>query len=117
MKLVPLNKKKSDGVEFSQGIVITSWVVTIVWISLSFILAFFDKNTNSDVTVALVTESFGVTLAYFGYQAVLKTSRNKYGVDKKGIPFKLKNKVFNNFPFESEDDSYGYIEEGDYHRK
>ena len=116
MKLVPLKTKKPK-FEFAQSIVVTSWVVTIVWISLSFVLAFFDKDTNSEVTVALITESFGVTLAYFFYQAILKTSRNKYGVDKAGIPFKLKNKVLNKFSSEFEDDSYGYIEEGDYHGK
>ena len=84
------NKKKS---EFSQGIVVTSWIVTIIWISLSFVLAFLDKSTNSDVTVALVTESFGVTVAYYAYQAILKTSRNKYGVDHNGIPFKISQKL------------------------
>lgn len=79
--------------EFSQRIVITSWVVTIIWISLSFILAFFNKDTNSDVTVALITESFGVTLSYFIYQAVLKTSRNKHGIDSDGTPYKVKQKM------------------------
>lgn len=81
--------------EFAQKIVIISWAVTIIWISLSFILAFYDKNTNSEVTVALITESFGVTLAYFIYQAVLKTSRNKHGIDSDGIPFKVKQKLGN----------------------
>lgn len=79
--------------EFSQCLVIVSWAVTIIWITLSFILAFFDKNTNSEVTVALVTESFGVTLAYFIYQAVLKISRNKYGIDCDGVPYKVKQKI------------------------
>lgn len=79
--------------EFAQSLVIVSWAVTIVWITLSFVLAFFDKNTNSEVTVALITESFGVTLAYLIYQAILKTSRNKYGVDKDGVPYKVKEKL------------------------
>lgn len=79
--------------EFSQSIVIVSWAVTIVWITLSFILAFFDKDTNSEVTVALITESFGVTLAYFIYQAALKISRNISGIDSDGVPFKFKQKL------------------------
>lgn len=79
--------------EFAQRIVIISWAVTIVWISLSFILAFIDKDTNSEVTIALITESFGVTIAYFAYQAVLKTNRNKHGIDSDGIPFKVKQKL------------------------
>ena len=73
--------------------VIVSWTVTIVWITLSFILAFFDKDTNSEVTVSLITESFGLTVSYFIYQAVLKTSRNKYGIDSDGVPFKIKQKI------------------------
>ena len=83
-------KKK---VEFSQKLVVISWVITIVWISLSFILSFMDKDTNSTVTVALITESFGVTVAYFIYQAALKVSRNKYGVGHDGIPYSVKQKV------------------------
>lgn len=79
--------------EFSQCIVIVSWLVTIVWISLSFILAFFNKDTNSEVTVALITESFGVTLSYFIYQAALKISRNISKIDPNGVPYAVKQKL------------------------
>ena len=85
--------KTSKKSEFAQKIVVVSWAVTIIWISLSFILAFLDKDTNSDVTIALITESFGVTIAYFAYQAILKTSRNKHGIDSDGTPFKIKQKL------------------------
>ena len=101
------NKKKSKK-EFSQTLVIISWAITIVWISLSFTLSFFDKDTNSEVTVALITESFGITLAYFIYQASLKISRNVCGVDKDGIPFKIKQKLEGVIDFEEKgDDSCG----------
>lgn len=79
--------------EFGQKLVVISWAITIVWISLSYALSFVDRNPNETVTVSLITESFGVTLAYFGYQGILKTSRNKHGVDKDGIPFKMKEKL------------------------
>ena len=85
--------KRLNQREFTQCMVIVSWTVTIVWITLSFILAFFDKDTNSEVTVSLITESFGLTVSYFIYQAVLKTSRNKYGIDSDGVPFKIKQKI------------------------
>ena len=85
--------RRANKKEFAQCLVIVSWVVTIVWITLSFILAFYDKNTNSEVTVALITESFGVTLAYLIYQASLKISRNKHGIDKDGVPYKVKMKL------------------------
>ena len=83
------NKRK----EFAQCIVIVSWAVTIIWITLSFILAFCGKDTNSEVTVALITESFGVTIAYFAYQASLKLSRDKHGIAKDGVPYKVKQKL------------------------
>ena len=102
-----LKKRTPTKKEFSQVLVIVSWAVTIVWISLSFALAFFDKDTNSEVTISLITESFGVTLAYFIYQATLKLSRNKYGVDLDGVPFKLKTKLEEVTPVKSEDSSQG----------
>lgn len=89
--------------EFGQCIVIVSWAVTIVWITLSFILAFMDKSTNSEVTVALITESFGVTLSYFLYQAALKISRNISGVDRDGVPYKIKEKLDGVVEFNDED--------------
>ena len=93
--------------EFSKVLVVMSWVITIVWISLSFALAFFDKDTNSEVTISLITESFGVTLAYFIYQATLKLSRNKHGIDLDGVPFKLKTRLEGISPIKSEDSSDG----------
>lgn len=98
-----IGKRLRNKREFAQSLVIVSWAVTIVWITLSFILAFFDKDTNSEVTVALITESFGVTLAYFMYQAILKTSRNKHGVDKDGVPYKLREKLDGVVEFNDED--------------
>lgn len=103
-------KKKNSKVEFSKVLVIISWAITIVWISLSFTLAFFNKDTNSEVTISLITESFGVTLAYFIYQASLKISRNICGVDREGVPYKVKQKLEGVVDLESDekgDDSYG----------
>lgn len=94
-RILTNNNKKKKKSEFSQQLVIVSWAVTIIWISLSFVLAFLGRDTNSEVTVALVTESFGVTVAYYAYQAILKTSRNKYGIDHNGIPFKISQKLGN----------------------
>lgn len=106
-------KKKNSKKEFSKILVIISWAVTIVWISLSFALAFIDKDSNSEVTIALITESFGVTLAYFIYQASLKISRNVCGVDNEGVPYKIKQKLEGVIDLDAEesskkgDDSYG----------
>lgn len=101
--------KKKSRTEFSQKLVIVSWIVTIIWISLSFVLAFFDKDTNSEVTVALITESFGVTIGYLIYQASLKMNRNKYGIDASGIPYKVRRKLkeIYNETTESSDEGVG----------
>lgn len=101
--MISVGKRLQNKKEFGQCIVIVSWAVTIVWITLSFILAFFDKDTNSEVTIELVRESFGVTLAYFIYQAALKMSRNKHGVDRDGVPFKVKQKLDGVVEFNEED--------------
>jgi len=57
------------------------------------------------VTVALVTESLGVTIGYFIYQAKLKDSRNKYSVDVNGIPFKLEEKIIDKLEDNENDDN------------
>ena len=86
-------RRRKPKMEFSQKLVALSWSVTVVWIFLSYTLAFFERNPNETVTVALITESLGVTLAYYCYQAILKTSRNKNGVDKNGVPYKIKSRL------------------------
>lgn len=88
-----MDTKNKQKMEFSKKLVVVSWIITIIWISLSFLLAFFGKDANSEVTVALITESFGMTLAYFIYQATLKISRNKYGIDCDGVPYSVKQKI------------------------
>lgn len=91
--MVRQKKRRRKKMEFSQRLVALSWAVTVVWIFLSYALAFIDRNPNETVTVALITESLGVTLAYYSYQAILKTSRNKNNVDKNGVPYKIKSKL------------------------
>lgn len=86
-------RKNKDRMEFSQKLVVLSWAITVLWITSSYALSWMNLNPNETVTVALVTESFGVTICYFAYQAVLKTSRNKTGVDKNGIPYRMKDKL------------------------
>lgn len=86
-------RRRRKKMEFSQKLVALSWAITVIWIFLSYALAFIERNPNETVTVALITESLGVTLAYYSYQAILKTSRNKSGVDRNGVPYKIKSKL------------------------
>lgn len=86
-------KRGRKKLEFSQKLVIVSWAVTIIWIFLSYALAFIERNPNEMVTVSLITESFGVTIGYLTYQGALKSSRNKHAVDEDGVPFKVKEQM------------------------
>lgn len=92
-KITTMSKPSKSKMEFSQKLVIISWIVTIIWISLSYLLALLNKDTNSTVTVTLITETFGVTIAYFIYQATLKTNRNKHGISCDGVPYSIKQKM------------------------
>lgn len=84
-------------IEFSKIAVIATWLLAAVWISLSYGLAFIGFEPNSDVTVVIVTEVMATTIAYFGYQAVLKTSRNKNEIDAEGVPYKWHEKIEEQF--------------------
>lgn len=55
------------------------------------------------VAVACITTVIGALMSYLLYQAGLKNSRNKYGVDPDGQPFKTKNE--DPYADDSEDDS------------
>ena len=59
-------------------------------------LAIAEQSTvapESDVAVACITTVIGALMSYLLYQAGLKNSRNKYGVDPEGQPFKQKNET------------------------
>lgn len=45
------------------------------------------------VAVACITTVIGALMSYLLYQAGLKNSRNKYGVDPEGQPYKQKNEA------------------------
>lgn len=51
------------------------------------------NSSMPDVTLAVVSVSTVIAslVSYLLYQAGLKNSRNKYGIDEDGQPFKVKN--------------------------
>lgn len=55
--------------------------------------------TMPDATLAVtcVGTVIASLVSYLLYQAGLKNSRNKYGIDADGQPFKVKNDEYNNF--------------------
>jgi len=76
-------------IEFSKIIVVFVLIWCMTLVTFSFILASMDKNVNEGVTIAIITSLITTLLGYFIYQAKLKISRDKYKVDKDGVPFEL----------------------------
>ncbi|MDR0818949.1 MAG: hypothetical protein LBN43_05190 [Oscillospiraceae bacterium] len=79
----PVKRKKPY--EFFQKVVLLNWLLTALWITASYALAFYAlrkgltaPEINSAVTLALVTESLGVSLAYAITNAQLKHSLNSH---------------------------------------
>lgn len=57
----------------------------------SFVLAHLDKNTNTEVTVALIATVLGTVIAYCIKSLGEKKSRNQHGLDENGIPYNFDN--------------------------
>ncbi|MDR3149656.1 MAG: hypothetical protein LBT88_06580 [Oscillospiraceae bacterium] len=77
--------------EFFQKVILLNWALTAFWITASYLLAFYAiahevtaPEINSAVTLALVSESLGVTLAYAITNASLKKNlnNNKLAIDE-----------------------------------
>jgi hypothetical protein len=73
--------------EFSKMIVTSAFFIMCLWITSSFVLAAMGKDTNTDVAVAAIAYIGAAVVGYFAKDAFCKNSRNKYGIDKDGIPF------------------------------
>jgi flagellar motor component MotA len=73
--------------EFSKKLIIWLILFCLLGIAASYTLAFFEKEINEAVTVALITTVMGSCVSYLIYQFKLKNSRNKYHVDNNGVPF------------------------------
>ena len=74
---------------FSKILLASFFVITVLTIACSFILAILDKNPVSEVTNT-VLHVFGVHLvAYSGKTAVERYGRSKYKIDEDGVPFEL----------------------------
>jgi len=72
--------------EFSKCVVVAMLVISCGWISLSFILAWFGKDTLEGLTETIVTTLLASIVGYFAKAFFEKNSRNKYGLDADGNP-------------------------------
>lgn len=56
--------------------------VTVYWVAI-----FMGLQPDSSVACTGMVEMIAPVLGYFVYQAKLKDSRNKYGIDENGVPY------------------------------
>lgn len=90
-RMVEKQKKQSDPkyrkFEFSKKVAVFCCVMMIVAFVTSVILSMLDKDTLSDITVAVYSVCGSGILGYVLKSAFEKNSRNKYGLDEFGNPF------------------------------
>ena len=73
--------KKQNKVQFSKKVVIYSMALVPLTILGNFLLAWFDKPTLSEMTIAVITSfSAFITGGYFTLSGVRDCSMNKHGV-------------------------------------
>lgn len=74
-------------IEFSKILAIWAAIMGTGMLIASVTLAAFDKQSLSDITIAVFTACIGYLITYAGKSAFEKSSRNKHGLDEDGIPF------------------------------
>lgn len=62
--------------------------VAVYWVAV-----FMDKAPDATVACTGMVEMIAPVLGYYIYQAKLKDSRNKYGIDADGVPFSKKEPI------------------------
>lgn len=72
---------------------LAAWAVVIATAAAvaSYVLAFKDKQTASDVTTTIFTACIGYLVSYAAASATEKVSRNRHGIDADGRPFNTSN--------------------------
>lgn len=72
---------------------LAAWAVLIATAAAvaSYVLAFKDKQTASDVTTTIFTACIGYLVSYAAASATEKVSRNRHGIDADGKPFNTSN--------------------------
>ena len=84
-------KRARKPMEFKKRL--AAWAATLATLAfvLSYILAFFDKQTVSDVTNTVFTACVGYLISYAAASLGEKASRNKHGLDADGNPIQQNN--------------------------
>jgi len=74
--------------EFSKIIVVSAVIIAVFNIIIYWIAIFKGFEPDSAMPISAMVQIFGSILSYCLYQLGLKNSRNKYGIDENGQPFK-----------------------------
>jgi ABC-type Fe3+-siderophore transport system permease subunit len=88
--LVLIERAIRRKIEFSK--ILAVWAVAVATLDLasSFLLAAFDKQPVSDLSIAAFTACTGYLVTYAGKSAFEKHSRNQKGLDENGKPHDMK---------------------------
>lgn len=85
---------KSKKIEFSKTIVAWLLIHGTIWTYLSYYLAYLGRTEIAEtLSKTVVVEILGATVVYALKSYLEKNSRNKYGVDEKGLPISCKTKL------------------------
>ena len=79
------NKKKTEWSKFVCGLIVLYGIANGVVYNVSI---FMDKMPDSALAVQSITTIIGGYMSYLLYQFGLKNSRNKFGIDGEGNPYK-----------------------------
>lgn len=109
-RMIEKRKKQSDPkyrkYEFSKKVAVFCCVLMIVAFITSVVLSLLDKDTLSDITVAVYTVCGSGILGYVLKSAFEKNSRNKYGLDADGNPLGIA-EINTDDTKETEEEIYG----------
>lgn len=74
--------------EFSKVIVVIAVLIALLNNGIYWLAIFMGHEPDSAVPISAMVQIFGAILSYCLYQLGLKNSRNKYGIDADGQPYK-----------------------------
>lgn len=84
-KAMHYKMKKQNRMEFSKKWLIWCVIISIIFSLLSYILAFFDKNTVESLSATIIETLWGTSgISFVGY--VLQNSVRAYTSSKFGLP-------------------------------
>lgn len=110
-RMLEKRKRRSDPkyrkYEFSKKVTLFCCVMMIVAFFTSVHLSLNDKDTISDITVAVYTVCGSGILGYIVKSAFEKNSRNKYGLDEFGNPLGTEGLNEENETEKTEEETYG----------